>query len=336
MKMRILIIALGIFLTCSSVVIPAESNGAIDDEFFVKSGEEELYIKVRGQDSDNPVLLFLHGGPGEMTGPLFFQAYAGPELEKHFVVGYLHQRNTCKSPAAPVAAFTAGHFVEDVHNVVQFLREKYDKEKIFLLGHSFGGILGFMYLSGYENAHNIERFVTAGSAFSTVSLEENGYKVALEMAKKSENQQILERLEALGPPPYGTLKEGMAWRMLVLSMQNATGEGATKNLQMPKVLSVTGVGNFDPTWQQKGMTVAGAMWTELSTLDLEEQVKKINIPVLMIAGAKDIMVPFSLMEKGYANLGGEKEYFVFEKSNHYMFVDEPDLFVSKVLEFFQK
>ena len=336
MRMRILIIVLGIFMTCSSVVMPMESYGAIDDEHLVKSGGEELYIKVRGQDSDNPVLLFLHGGPGEMTGPLIFQAYAGPELEKHFIVGYLHQRNTCKSPVAPVATFTAKQIVEDVHNVVQFLREKYDKDKIFLLGHSFGGILGFMYLLEYEDAHNIERFVTAGSPFSAVSLEENGYKTALNMAEKTDNQQALERLKTLGPPPYGTFKEGMVWRMLIMNMLNAKGEGATKNLQMPKVLSVTGIENFAPAWQQKAMAVAGAMWTKLSTLNLEEKVKTISIPVLMIAGAKDIMVPFSLMKKGYANLAGEKEYFILEKSDHFMFVDEPDLFVSKVLEFFQR
>ena len=42
------------------------------------------------------------------------------------------------------------------------------------------------------------------------------------------------------------------------------------------------------------------------------------------------------MEKGYENLGGEKEYFILEKSNHMMFIDEPDLFVSKVIEFIKK
>jgi esterase/lipase len=56
----------------------------------------------------------------------------------------------------------------------------------------------------------------------------------------------------------------------------------------------------------------------------------------MLAGAKDIMVPFSLMERGYQNLSGDKEYFIFDKSNHYMFVDESDLFVSKVIEFLKK
>jgi len=48
------------------------------------------------------------------------------------------------------------------------------------------------------------------------------------------------------------------------------------------------------------------------------------------------MVPFRILKKGYDNYGGEKKFFILEESNHMMFIDEPDLFVSKVIEFIQK
>ena len=160
---------------------------------------------------------------------LFTITSYGPELEKHFVVGYLHQRNTCQSPAVPVETLTIEQFVKDVHNVVEFMREKFNKDKIFLLGHSFGGILGYMYLLDYEDNNNIEKFVSAGGAFSAVSLEENGYKSALELAKKTNNQQALERLDALGPPPYETFQKGMVWRMQIMIMLNRMKEGIAKN-----------------------------------------------------------------------------------------------------------
>jgi pimeloyl-ACP methyl ester carboxylesterase len=213
---------------------------------------------------------------------------------------------------------------------------KFQKDKIFLLGHSFGGILGYMYILEYLDNNNIEKFVSAGGAFSAASLEENGYKTALELAKKTDNQKALESLNTLGPPPYKTFQKGMVWRMLIMNMLMRMKEGITKNLQMPKVMSITGIEKTDPEWQKKMMTIVNAMWSELNTLDIENDVKKINIPVLMIAGAKDVMVPFSLMEKGYENLSGEKEYFTLENSNHMMFIDEPDLFVAKVIEFLQK
>jgi pimeloyl-ACP methyl ester carboxylesterase len=119
-------------------------------------------------------------------------------------------------------------------------------------------------------------------------------------------------------------------------MLNKMKEGFARNLEMPRVMSITGIEKTDPKWQKKMMEIGSTMWSELNTVDIEEEVKNISIPVLMIAGAKDIMVPFRIMEKGYENLSGEKEYFILENSNHMMFIDEPDLFVSKVVDFFQK
>jgi pimeloyl-ACP methyl ester carboxylesterase len=193
-----------------------------------------------------------------------------------------------------------------------------------------------MYLLEYPDNHNVEKFVSAGGAFSATTLEEHGYKAAVELAKKTDNQQVLERLDTLGPPPYETFQQGMVWRMQIMIMLNKMKEGFARNLEMPRVMSITGIEKTDPKWQKKMMEIGSTMWSELNTVDIEEEVKNISIPVLMIAGAKDIMVPFRIMEKGYENLSGEKEYFILENSNHMMFIDEPDLFVSKVVDFFQK
>jgi len=65
-------------------------------------------------------------------------------------------------------------------------------------------------------------------------------------------------------------------------------------------------------------------------------VQHISTPMLLITGAKDFMGPFRILEKGYENYGGMKEHLLLQESNHMMFVDEPELFVSKVIEFFQK
>lgn len=333
-KNRTLSMALFLVIIFSNILIAVEAGEGIDNEFMVKSGGSELYIKVRGQDINKPVLLYLHGGPGEANGPLLFQAYAGPELEKHFVVGYLHQRNTCMSPKAPARTLTIKQFIEDVDNIVKFLKEKFKKDKIFLLGHSFGGGLGYLYLIEHED--NIKKFVSAGGAFNTTSIEENGYQTVMELAKKADNQEAVKRLKALGLPPYKTLMEGMVWRMLGMIILEQMNEGITKNLHMSKVMSITGIKSIDPEWQNKSMVIASTMWSELGTFDIEDKVQNIGIPMLLITGAKDIMVPFRILEKGYQNYGGPKEHVLLEKSNHMMFVDEPDLFVLKVIEFFQK
>jgi pimeloyl-ACP methyl ester carboxylesterase len=318
----------------SNILVAAEQGEGIDKAFHVKSAGTNLYLKVRGQDTGNPVLLYLHGGPGEANGPLLFQAYAGPELEKHFIVGYLHQRNTCMSPVAPDSTLTIRHFIEDIDRVVSFLREEFKKDKIFLLGHSFGGGLGYLYL--LEHADNIEKFVSAGGAFSTSGIEENGYQTTMTLAEQAENQEAVKKLTDLGPPPYKTFGEGIVWRMIAMNLLNNMNEGIARNLEMEKVMAVTGIESVDPAWMKKSMTIANTMWSELGTINLEEKVKNIGVPMLIIAGARDIMVPFSILEKGYGNYGGEKEYLILENSNHMMFIDEPGPFVSKVIEYFRK
>jgi pimeloyl-ACP methyl ester carboxylesterase len=333
MKKMIMVIT-GLLFIFSSVSPAKENSTKIDSEFLVKSGDAELYLKVRGQDIRKPVLLYLHGGPGEANGPLLFQAYVGPELEKHFVVAYLHQRNTCISPVAPATTLTVGQFVQDVDQVVDFLRDKFKKDKILLLGHSFGGGLGCLYLLKHQN--KVEKFVSAGGAFSTSVIEENGYQVTMEMARKANDQDALDRLKTLGPPPYKMFMQGMVWRMLAMKLLAEKHEAMDRNLDMSKVISITGIDKTDPEWMKKSMTVAHTMWTELGTVNIEDRVKNITVPLLLITGAKDIMVPFRILKKGYENYGGPKEYVILEKSNHMMFVDQPDLFVSKVVEFFKR
>jgi pimeloyl-ACP methyl ester carboxylesterase len=326
--------ASSILIIFTKILLSFETGGSINKKFFVKSGGAELYIKVRGRDITKPVLLYLHGGPGEANGPLLFQAYAGPQLEEHFVVGYLHQRNTCMSPQAPISTLTIKQFVEDVDNMVKFLKKKFRKDKVFLLGHSFGGALGYLYLLEHEK--NIKKFVSAGGAFSITSVVNNGYQTVLELSKKANNHDAVNKLNAVGPPPYKTFQEGIVWRKLAMNILEEMNDGISKNLKMSKVLSTTGIECIDPEWQNKSMVIVNAMWKELNTINVEEKVKKIDTPMLLIAGAKDIIVPFNILQKGYKNYGGEKEYLILEKSNHIMFIDEPDIFVKKVIEFFQK
>jgi proline iminopeptidase len=331
---RTLLSVMGVIILFSNMLLAEATSHGIDEAFRIESDGAVLYLKVKGEDISKPVLLFLHGGPGDATGPLFFQAYAGPELEKHFLVGYLHQRFTCQSPEAPLKTLTVRQFVNDVDRMVEFLKEKFNKDKIFLIGHSWGGILGYLYL--LEHGDKIIKLASAGSAFSTPALEQNGYRTVLEMAEKRHNQDALEKLKATGPPPYKTLQEGMVWRMLGMNLMAEMNEGPLKNLDWKKVLSITGIKKIEQEWMQKSMLIAGAMWNELSTIDISEKVSEINTPLLAITGAKDIMVPFCIMQKGFANYGGKKEHIIFENSNHYMFVDEPERFVSTVIDFFQK
>jgi len=321
-------------IICAVTATDTERTRPIGKTFHVKSDATELVVNVRGRDAAKPLLLYLHGGPGDANGPLVFQAYAGPELEKHFVVAYLHQRHTCLSPAAPPDTLTLGHWVADVDHTVRFLKGKFGKRKVLLVGHSFGGALGLLYL--LEHPGNIEKFVCAGGAFSTAAIENNGYRTVLAMAEKAGDQDAVKRLTSVGPPPYRTFMEGLVWRMVGMRLLAESGEGIDRHLDLSRVVAITGVEKIDPAWMNRSLVIAQTMWKELGTVNLEDRVRDIDVPMLLITGAKDIMVPFRILKRGYENYGGPKDHIALEHSNHMMFVDEPERFVSAVIEFLQK
>jgi pimeloyl-ACP methyl ester carboxylesterase len=116
-------------------------NGIARFEKVMLGGIEQT-ILIRTHDASNPVLLFLHGGPGFPMMPLF--PHFNQELEKHFVVVSWDQRGAGKSYSKKISAesFTIEQFVEDTHQLVDWLRQQFNQEKIFLMGGSWGSGLG--------------------------------------------------------------------------------------------------------------------------------------------------------------------------------------------------
>lgn len=103
---------------------------------------DKQWIYIRGQDKGNPVLLFLHGGPGMSEMPIA-RAF-GDVLEHHVTVVHWDQRGSGKSRAgrAKPEALTVQTYLDDVVALTRQLQERFEKEKIYLVGHSWGSLLG--------------------------------------------------------------------------------------------------------------------------------------------------------------------------------------------------
>ena len=118
-------------------------NG-IDQGRYVEIGGIEQWITIRGEDRRNPVLLFLHGGPGDATNPW---GYAGfRSWLKVFTVVQWDQRGagrTMGRNGAPLAAaITIPRMTQDGIELAELLRKTLQKDKIIIVGHSWGSILG--------------------------------------------------------------------------------------------------------------------------------------------------------------------------------------------------
>lgn len=119
------------------------SASGIDEARFITIGGIEQWVTIRGQDRDNPVLLFLHGGPGDVTNPWSFALFA--PWEQHFTVVQWDQRGagrTLRRNGESVAStMTIARITQDGIELAEYLRKYLGKEKIIVVGHSFGTIL---------------------------------------------------------------------------------------------------------------------------------------------------------------------------------------------------
>ncbi|HEY5338587.1 MAG TPA: alpha/beta fold hydrolase [Rhizomicrobium sp.] len=160
------------------------------------------WITIRGRDLNNPILLFLHGGPAAPEMPTSW-TFQNP-WEDYFTVVQWDQRGSGKTynandPAKIAPTMTADRMEKDTEEIVQYLRAKYHKPKIFVLGHSWGSLLGIML------AHNhpewLYAYIGMGQMIDTQASERDSYEAALAGAKSAHNQTAIKELESIAPYP---------------------------------------------------------------------------------------------------------------------------------------
>ena len=157
-------------------------------------------IYIRGENRENPVLLFVHGGPG-FSGMVPVRHY-NRELEEHFVVVNWDQRGTGKSYSRkiPSESMNLEQIVDDALELTLKLRERFAVEQIYLVGHSWGTIVGVHAADRHPEYYHA--YVGVGQAVDFVEAEKISYEFTVDQARILDHQEALEELRQIGPPPY--------------------------------------------------------------------------------------------------------------------------------------
>src|SRR5438067_6002167 len=161
---------------------------SIDEGRYVEIGGIEQWITIRGEDRKNPVLLFLHGGPGDATNPWGYAAFRS--WLKAFTVVQWDQRGAGrtlgKSGPSVAATITIDRLTQDGIEPAETLRRTLQKDKIILVGHSWGSILGVFMAKARPDLFSA--FVVTGQ----VADPQRNYEVAY--------HALLEKATRLGEP----------------------------------------------------------------------------------------------------------------------------------------
>jgi pimeloyl-ACP methyl ester carboxylesterase len=285
-------------------------------------GGVEQWILIRGKDVKQPILLFLAGGPGgsEMA---WFRHY-NAELENYFVVVNWEQRGGGKSFAAinPTHLMTLEQYLADTHDLVQMLRERFQQEKIYLVGHSWGTILGVLTVQRYPEL--FYAYIGIGQIVDVRESDRINYEYALSMAKEFNNFEALQELQEIEPPPFTNenLLKKMSTLMKWVHKFMADSLDWNESSVNLKTLIETET-EYSPTEKQMFWHVLAdtfeLVYPQLYQVNLDfiKQVPKLDVPVYFMEGRYDYKAPFELAEKYYNVLEAPKKEFIwFDKSGH--------------------
>jgi pimeloyl-ACP methyl ester carboxylesterase len=308
-----------------------DSTVAINEDVYIYSEVTKLFATIRGQNSSSPILLYLHGGPGSPLGIPTFRAYVGHQLEKDFIVVYLHQRGIMNSERIPDSAHTVSSYVKDIHHVVNYLKDRFKKQEIFLLGHSWGGLIAYMYLLEYEN--EVDKFVAVCTPFNSRTMVSGRIEMILQWANNTNNQQAINELNTLRDKPVSLSKDDS--EILAKWMSKANG-GWHRNLNMTKVNDAIDYEENIPDWLKEQKHIESILIEEILSINLTDSISNLHTPLLCITGKEDTDVPWYIVKEEFENYAGPKEFILFEHSHHMVFIDEEELFVETVTNYLKE
>ena len=294
----------------------------------VELGGVEQAYRERGVSADLPLLLFLHGGPGVPEMPL---AAINAELEKNFIVVHWDQRGAGKSfdPANPPKGMTVDQFTDDALELTDLLLEEHGREKLHLVGFSFGSLIGMKAVHRHP-----EKFITYTSIAQLVNIPASEVilkEEALKRANEAGDTRALRKLESYGETADDTHAEEAVINKI---SSNLVSHNVTNPFGMWDYLGTAFVsGIYSP--YEIGKTIYGrrysgeAMDTELYEVDLRKSVPSIKVPATFLLGRWDTLLSAKLAEDYIKNLGSPrgKSIVWFEESGHPMHLEQPDKFL---------
>lgn len=300
----------------------------------VQLGDSEQWISIRGRDVNNPVLLFLAGGPG--GSQLATARFALGGLEDHFVVVNWEQPGSGKSfDAVNRSTLTPDRYIEDAHTLVLLLRERFGQEKVYVLGESWGSALGIMLVQRYPDLFHA--FIGTGQMVAFLENDLMCYDFALKLAQEKGDVKKIETLTRQGPPPY--YDKDVAWKEAAFLMDgfaamNANPAIADNGANTFRDLAAPEYGLYDKlNWFRGVIDTLGVVYPQLWAVDFRRQATQLEVPVYFLIGRHDINAPTILTEQYYDMLNApHKEIVWFEHSGHTPWVSESNRFVQVMVE----
>ncbi|WP_253701232.1 alpha/beta fold hydrolase [Bacillus sp. FJAT-29814] len=274
----------------------------------------------------------LHGGPG--AAQIGFNREYQQELEKHFIVVNWDQRGSglSFSKSIPKESMSVNQFLNDAIEVTVYLKTRFQKEKIYLIGHSWGSILGMLAI--HKHPEHFLHYFGVSQVASMRDAEELSYNLILEKAKENNDQKAINDLTMIGKPPWKSLRHDKVHQKYVdLFGGGISHDGKLVNVFVKQLLKSKEYTFWDVINHLRGQLFSmKAMLVELRDLDIRDVIHNVEVPVTIIMGRHDLTVPHAPTQEFFDQLQApSKEWLTFESSAHSPNYEELEKFTQIVV-----
>jgi len=314
-------------------VFAIHSPNGINESGYVKIGGIEQWVQIRGQDRSNPVLLCVHGGPGGTWIPvtsLFLR------WEKDFTVVLWDQRGagkTLKASGASIAGtMSVDRMAQDGVEVAEYLRTHLQQDKIILLGHSWGSILGINMVKRRPDL--FYAYVGSGQVSDLPRSIEVDYSRMLEQARAATDTETLQALTGIGAPPFTELKQVAAFFQSIGKYQPASDNAAMQALQRSLISPPPDYSLRDVFHQSQGFlrVPTWRLYNEMLSTKLSALGPDIGVPFFIFQGADDPVTPAALSEEYFNTINApRKEMVLLEGGGHFAVWSMSDKFLDELV-----
>ena len=297
-------------------------EGSISEITKVNLGGLDQYLIIRGVDKCKPVMLFLHGGPGSPEAA--FMKYFNSDIEKDYVMVYWEQRGAGKSFSKniPPESMTLEQMISDTRELSEYLINRFEQEKLFLMGHSWGSLLGI--LTAYKHPELYYAYFGIGQVAHQYKAEKVSFEWVKEQAKLNNDNSAIAVLSKLNfPDSTATAKEWIDFLMKERRYVNKYGGGITREITSMWPLVKIVLNSPEYTFREKINSMSASMfslehlWLVVINTNLFEYIDRMQLPVYFFHGIYDYQTSYCVAKDFYIQLEAPvKEFFTFENSAH--------------------
>ena len=321
-KVILLVIAVVVLILLIIEISPNKTTveSITDSIYLLKKmnlGGLKQSILIRGEKRSNPVIIFLHGGPG-FANISYIKKFQ-KEIEKHYIAVNWDQRGAGKSFSLFIDknTMTEEQILNDLDQLVDYLCEEFDKEKVYIVGHSWGTILGKDYVQMHPE--KVEYYVAIGEYVSSNESDRYSYEYLRKKSEEENDKKTFKDLIEIGRPSFGdNIIKQRKFRKIIneydgneiivnINKEMLKGAITEPEYSIIDLLKLT-IGNYYSIYH---------LFNEYEDRDFREENLEFNVPILFILGKKDLVTNSLLAEEYFEEIESKNKKLIwFEKSGH--------------------